>query len=92
MVTLLTMTWSRILNVPAGIQTVPPAPAAAIAEFRAAVELLTPVGSAPKFVMETEPAGCYSGAATFSKSAKSMVYDEAVEFASTCSRNFVPAG
>src|SRR4026208_1023146 len=92
MVMLLTMMWSRILKVPAGIQTVPPAPAAAIAEFMAAVELLTPVGSAPEFGMDTDPAGCDSGPATFSKSAKSIVYDEAVEFASTCSRNLVPAG
>jgi hypothetical protein len=73
MVTLLTAMWPRILNVPGGIQTVPPAPAEAIAWFMADVESLTPVGSAPLLVMETDPAGWDSGPATFSKSAKSMV-------------------
>ena len=42
---------------PSGIQTVPPAPAAAIAELNAAVESAAPVGSAPLLVTETEPAG-----------------------------------
>ena len=70
---LLTMTWSMMRNVPGGIQTVPPGPAAAMAWFIALVELLTPVGSAPNWVMETDPAGWGSAAATFSKSAKSMV-------------------
>ena len=56
------------------------------------VESAAPVGSAPKVATDTDPAGCVSGGATFSKSAKSMVYDEAVEFASTCSLNLVPAG
>src|SRR5258705_1993500 len=92
MVMLLTAMWPRILNVPAGIQTVPPAPAELMAEFMAPVESAAPVGSAPVLVIETEPDGWASGAPTFSKSAKSMVYDEAVESASTCRRNFVPAG
>src|SRR6185369_5360109 len=62
-----------ILNVPSGIHTVPPAPAAAIAELNAAVESAAPDGSAPKLVTETEPAGWDSAGATVSKSAKSMV-------------------
>jgi len=33
-------------------------------------------------VIDTDPAGCVRGAATFSKSAKSIVYDEAEESAS----------
>ena len=61
-VTLLTMMWPGILNVPSGIQTVPPAPAAEIAELNAAVESAAPVASAPLLVTETEPAGCASGA------------------------------
>ncbi len=91
-VMLLTAMWPWILNVPAGIHTVPPAPAAAIAWFIAEVESATPDGSAPLLVIDTEPVGWLSGPATFSKSARSMVYDEAVESESTCRRNFVPAG
>ena len=56
----------------------PPAPAAEIAELNAAVESAEPVASAPLLVTEMEPAGCARAPATFSKSAKSMVYDEAV--------------
>ncbi len=84
--------WPGILKVPSGIHTVPPAPAAEIAELNAAVESAAPVGSAPLLVTETEPDGWESAAATFSKSAKSIVYDDAVSSASTCSRNLVPAG
>ena len=63
MVTLLQRSmWPGILNVPSGIQTVPPAPAAVIAELNAAVESAAPVGSAPLLVTETEPAGWASGA------------------------------
>src|SRR3954453_18040987 len=101
-VTLLSTRWTQeplqpgplpgILKVPSGIHTVPPAPAAAIAELNAAVESLTPVGSAPLLVTETEPAGCASAPATFSKSAKSMVYEDAVSSASTWSLKVVPAG
>src|SRR3954452_4368536 len=92
MVMLLTAMWPRILNVPSGIHTVPPAPADAIAAFIAEVESCTPVGSAPLLAIDTEPAGCDSAPPTFSKSAKSMVYDDAVESESTCSLNLVPAG
>src|SRR3954469_24474995 len=91
-VMLLTAMCPRILKVPGGIHTVPPAPAAEIAWFIAEVESCTPVGSAPLLAIETEPAGCESGALTFSKSAKAIVYDEAVVPASTCRRNLVPAG
>src|SRR6476620_3070163 len=80
-----------ILKVPSGIQTVPPAPAAAMAELNAAVESATPVGSAPLLVTETDPAGWDSAPATFSKSAKSMVYAEAPAV-STWRRNLVPTG
>src|SRR5882724_10943364 len=72
-----------IRNVPSGIHTVPPAPAAEIAELNAAVESAAPVGSAPRLVTDTEPAGCARAPATFSKSAKSIVYEEAVLPAST---------
>src|SRR3954452_9926660 len=92
MVMLLTAMWPRILNVPSGIHTVPPAPPEAIAAFIAAVESCPPVGSAPLLVIETEPDGWADAAPTFSKSAKSTVYDDAVESASTCSLNVVPAG
>src|SRR3981081_2106127 len=81
-----------ILQVPSGIHTVPPAPAAEIAELNAAVESAAPVASAPLLVTDTEPVGCARAPATLSKSAKSIVYDEAVSAASTCRRNFVPAG
>src|SRR5215470_16452453 len=91
-VTLFTMMCPGTRKVPAGIQTVPPAPAELIAELNADVESAEPVGSAPKLVMETEPDGWASAAPTFSKSAKSMVYEEAVSPASTCNRNLVPAG
>jgi hypothetical protein len=91
-VTLFRIRWPGILNVPSGIQTVPPAPAAEIAELNAAVESAAPVGSAPLLVTETAPAGCAAAAGTFSKSARSIVYDEAVSPASTCNRNVVPAG
>ena len=62
MVTLFRIRWPGILNVPSGIQTVPPAPAAEIAALNAAVESAAPVGSAPLLVTETEPAGWASGA------------------------------
>src|SRR5437773_2227193 len=92
MVTLLSTRWPGILNVPEGIHTVPPAPAAEIAELKAAVESFAPVGSAPWLVTETEPPGWERGPATDSKSAKSIVYEPAVSSESTCSRNFVWAG
>src|SRR5690242_10742849 len=88
-VMLLTAMCPRILKVPSGIHTVPPAPAAAIAWFIADVESCAPVGSAPLLVIDTDPAGCESAGPTFSKSAKSIVYDDAVESESTCSRNLV---
>src|SRR5437016_13903212 len=88
-VTLFRIRWPGILNVPSGIHTAPPAPAAEMAELKAAVESAEPVGSAPLLVTETEPDGCARAPATFSKSAKSMVYDDAVSSASTCRRNFV---
>src|SRR5690349_17633735 len=91
MVTLLTATCPGTLNVPGGIQTVPPDPAALIADAKAADESLAPVGSAPYVVMATEPAGWLRAAPTFSKSAKSIVYEEAVSSLSICSRNLVPA-
>jgi hypothetical protein len=78
--------------VPDGIQTVPPAPAAAIALLNAVVESFTPVGSAPSLTTDTEPAGWASGAATFSKSARLIVYEDAVSSESTSSLNVVPAG
>ena len=77
---------------PGGIQTVPPAPAAVIAALNALVESFTPVGSAPSLTTETEPLGWDSGAATFSKSARSIVYEDAVSSESTSSLNVVPAG
>ena len=40
----------------------------------------------------TQPAGWASGAATFSKSAKSIVYEDAVSSESICSLKVVPAG
>src|SRR5258705_6064037 len=91
-VTLLTAMWPGLLYVPGGIHTVPPAPAAAIAELNAAVASATPVASAPLLVTDTEPDGCASAAPTCSKSAKSIVYDDAVSSESTCSLNVVPAG
>src|SRR3982750_3464254 len=91
-VTLLRIRWPGILKVPSGIQTVPPGPAAEIAALKAAVESAAPVGSAPRLVTETEPAGCARAPATFSKSAKSIVYEDAVSSASTWRRNLVPAG
>ncbi len=91
-VTSLTMMWPGMSYVPGGIHTVPPAPAAVIAALNALVESFTPVGSAPSPVTDTEPAGWLSGAATCSKSAKSIVYDDAVSSESTCSLNVVPAG
>ena len=62
-----------MLNVPGGIHTVPPAPAAAMAALNAEVASATPVASAPLLVTDTEPAGWVSAAPTFSKSAKSIV-------------------
>ena len=72
-VTLLTEMCPGMLNVPCGIHTVPPEPAALIAALNALVESATPVGSAPLLVTETDPAGWVSGAATASKSASSIV-------------------
>src|SRR4051794_15610484 len=91
-VTLLSTRCPGIRNVPSGIHTVPPAPAAETADSNAAVESAAPDGSAPLLVTDTEPAGCASAPDTFSKSAKSTVYDDAVSSASTWSRNLVPAG
>ena len=70
----------------------PPEPAAAIAALKALVESAAPVGSAPSLVTETEPDGWVSVAPTFSKSARSMVYEDAVSYESTCSFKVVPAG
>jgi len=81
-----------MLYVPDGIQTTPPAPAAVMASLNALVESFTPVGSAPSLTTETEPDGWVSGAATSSKSARSMVYEDAVSSESTSSLNVVPAG
>src|SRR4030081_580884 len=81
-----------ILKVPSGIHTVPPGPAAVIAELNAAVESAAPVGSAPLLATEIEPAGWARAPVAFSKAGESIVYEEAVPSASTCSRNFVPAG
>src|SRR4051794_4693936 len=91
-VTLFTAMCPGILKVPSGIHTVPPAPAAWIAELNAPVESAAPVASAPRLVTETEPAGADRAPETFSKSAKSIVYDEAELPASTWNLNFVPAG
>src|SRR5689334_25037279 len=91
MVTLFRIRCPGILKVPSGIQTVPPAPAAEMAALNAPVASAEPVGSAPWLVTDTEPDGCDSAPATFSKSAKSTVYDDALLPASTCSRNLVPA-
>src|ERR1035438_4749898 len=91
-VTLLTLMWPGTLNVPGGIHTVPPAPAALIAGLNALVESLTPLASAPWLVTDTEPAGWVSAAPTCSKSAKSIVYEDAVSSESTCSLKVVPAG
>src|SRR5580692_12210905 len=84
--------WPGMLYVPGGIHTVPPEPAAVIAALNALVESAAPVGSAPSLTTDTEPDGWLSGAATFSKSAKSIVYEDAVSSESTCSLNVVPAG
>jgi hypothetical protein len=78
--------------VPGGIHTVPPEPAALIAALNALVASFTPVGSAPSLVTDTEPEGWVSGALTCSKSAKSIVYEDAVSSESTCSLKVVPAG
>src|SRR3954466_5683332 len=86
-VTLLTAMCPGILKVPSGIHTVPPAPAAWIAEVNAAVESAAPVGSAPLLVTLTEPLGWARAPATASKSAKSIV----VELVAV-KRNLVPAG
>src|SRR5438132_2730217 len=91
-VTLLTAMCPGILYVPSGTNTVPPAPAAAIAEVNAAVESAAPVGSAPLPTTDTDPDGCARAPATVSKSAKSMVYDAALSPASTWRRNVVPTG
>lgn len=72
-VTLFTLMWPGMLNVPGGIHTVPPAPAALIAALNALVASFTPVASAPSLVTETEPAGCVRAGPTCSKSAKSIV-------------------
>lgn len=58
-----------MLYVPGGIHTVPPGPAALIAELNALVESAEPVASAPLLVTDTEPAGAVSAAPTCSKSA-----------------------
>src|SRR6201995_4255737 len=76
-----------ILKVPSGIHTVPPAPAAAMADWKAAVESAAPVGSAPLDTTDTEPDGWARAGATFSKSAKSIVVGDVA-----VSRNFVPCG
>src|ERR1700761_7151162 len=91
-VTLLTMMWPGMLYVPGGIHTVPPAPAALIAALNADVASALPVASAPSLVTDTEPAGWASAEPTCSKSAKSIVYDDAVSSASTWRVNVVPAG
>src|ERR1700749_2137407 len=91
-VTLLTMMWPGMLYVPGGIQTVPPAPAAVVAALKALVEAAAPGGAAPSLTTDTEPDGGLSGAATFAKAARSIVYEDAVSSESTCSLNVVPAG
>ena len=85
--------WPGMLYVPGGIHTVPPAPAALIAELNAAVESADP-GRVGALAGHRHRSGrlCQSAAPTFSKSAKSIVYDDAVSSESTCSLNVVPTG
>ncbi len=91
-VTLLTLMWPGMLKVPGGIHTVPPGPAELIAALNALVASATPVASAPLLVTDTAPEGAVRAAPTCSKSAKSIVYEEALSPASTWSLKVVPAG
>ena len=92
-VTLLTLMWPGMLYVPGGIHTVPPAPAAVIAALNALVESVAPVGvgALAGHRHRARRAGP-ARAPTCSKSAKSIVYEDAVSSESTCSLNVVPAG
>ncbi len=89
-----TTTWSQRVKLPGGIHTVRLcARPASTAAWKRAVESVAPVGSAPKSVTTSRTlAGLVIGAATSSKSARSMVKvgDWAVD--ATWSRIFVPVG
>lgn len=87
------MMWSWTLNVPCGMYTSRPwVRPASTAAWIFAVESAAPLGSAPKsLTTSSAPEGLPMGAATCSKSARSMVKvgDWAVE--ETWRRTFVPA-